>query len=319
LHGDHIFGLPGLLLHLQLIAKVSQQKLVQVYGPVGTYNFIATTLSLSAAELKQLRVEVYELQGGSRRWRHPGGNKSFPEYRHRGLVRKVIPQNPDGTWTLLSVSEVTSLEEALYYDSRLKGVYVTAAEVEHTPKLHCFGYVIQEPHVQSYKIDSDRAIALGLQPSNKYRALKAGFPVLSDDGSREIQPGDVLIGEKPRPRKLAVLGDCYHVPEPMAKLCQDADVVIHEATFSEQDTGQKVDHGGHSSAAMAGKFANSVNAKVLAMNHLSPSVRSDLSVKGLMEEAQNCVDGITRVQASCDLMEIIVPRSGFKFTTQTRN
>jgi ribonuclease Z len=288
------------------------RKTIQVYGPVGIYNYIASTLSLSCTELNRLRVEVYELHGGSPRWRHPGGSRTYPEFRHRGLVRKVIPQNPDGTWTLLTVSEITSPEQAESYTAHFKGVYVTAAEVEHTPKVRCFGYVVQEAKTQAAKIDKERAIALGLKPSTKYRILKCGFPVMSDDGTREIQPEEVLVGDAVRPRKFALLGDCCNVPTPMTKLCQDADVLVHEATLSENDTGHKVESGGHSSAAKAGKFANEVNANVLALVHLPPTVRSNSSIKALVQEAQKGVRGRTRVQLTCDLMELLVPRSGFQ-------
>jgi ribonuclease Z len=53
LHTDHIGGLPGLLLGLQLIAKTTsraEKKTLQIYGPIGLHNFIATNLSLACAE-----------------------------------------------------------------------------------------------------------------------------------------------------------------------------------------------------------------------------------------------------------------------------
>lgn len=318
LHGDHVFGLPGLLLFLQVIASVQQttEKTIQIYGPAGIHNFIAMTLSLSAAELKLLRVEVYELIGGSCRWRHPGIQKSFAEFRHRGLIRKSIPRNADGTWTIMTPPEVTSQEEAdRAHSNRYRGLYITAAEVEHTPKLQCVGYVIEEPKTQSINIDSEKATSLGLKPSIKYKALKWGFPVPSDDDeSRLIHPEDVMIGEKARPRKLAILGDCYAVPPVMAQMCRGADVILHEATLSEEDTGSKVVGGGHSSAAMAGMFANEVKPHVLAMVHHSPTIRNTSSVKARIAEARRRIgrDG-ARVLFADDLMELVVPRSGFHF------
>lgn len=317
LHGDHVFGLPGLLLFLQVIASVQQSttKTIQVYGPVGLYNFIAMTLSLSSAELKLLRVEVYELIGGSCRWRHPGIQKNFSEFRHRGLIRKSIPRNPDGTWTIMTPPEVNSREEAVRtHPCRYRGLYITAAEVQHTPKLQCVGYVVEEPKTQSINIDSEKATSLGLKPSIKYKELKWGYPVPSDDGSRLIKPEDVIIGEKGRPRKLAVLGDCFDVPPVMANLCRGADVILHEATLSEEDTGAKVVGGGHSSAAMAGMFANAVNPHVLAMVHHSPTVRNTLSVKARIAEASRRIErNGSLVLFADDLMELVVPRSGFHF------
>lgn len=212
--------------------------------------------------------------------------------------------------------EVNSQEEAVrIHPSRYRGLYITAAEVEHTPKLQCVGYVIEEPKTQYINIDSEKATSLGLKPSIKYKALKWGFPVPSDDDdSRMIQPEDVMVGEKSRPRKLAILGDCYFVPPPMANLCRGADVIMHEATLSEEDTGAKVVGGGHSSAAMAGMFANDVNPHVLAMVHHSPTVRNATSVKARVAEACRRIGkNGARVLFADDLMELVVPRSGFHF------
>ena len=319
MHGDHIFGLPGLLLRLQTIVKPKESNaIIQVFGPVGLYNYIAHSLSLSCSELNVLRVEVYELQGGSRRWRHPGGSRSYSEFRHRGLIRKTVPQNSDGTWTLQTLSEMTTPEKAAQ-SSHSTGVYVKAAELQHTPKTRCFGFVVQEPQLLPTKIDKDLAIAAGVQPSDKYRLLKLGLPVMSDDGSREVQPTEVLIGEKVEPRKFALLGDCCYVPPPMRKLCQDADVLVHEATLTEHETGRKVEHGGHSTALEAGRVASDVNAKVLALTHLPPVVRSNTSVKSIVQEAQRGTQGRTRVQVAFDFMEIEVPKSGYRFSSPAKH
>lgn len=237
LHGDHVFGLPGLLLAIQLVAVArKEQATVQVYGPVGLYNFIAATLSLSCAELNALHVEVYELRGGSRRkWVHPGTIQNYPEFKHRGLFRKSIPQNKDGTWTLERAEEITSPEEAEQSSINSptdRGLYVHAAQVSHVPALQCFGYVVQEPFSMPQRVDVERAMAAGVKPGRKYRLLKAGFAVPSDDGLRRVHPKDVIVDGLPIiSRKFALLGDCCGVPAPMAELCRDADVLVHEATL----------------------------------------------------------------------------------------
>jgi ribonuclease Z len=236
LHGDHVFGLPGLLLAIQLAAVARDEPTtVQVYGPVGLYNFIAANLSLSCAELHALQIEVYELRGGSRRkWVHPGTIQNYSEFKNRNLFRKSIPQNKDGTWTLQTAMEITSPEEAEQMSSTNndRGFYVHAAQVSHVPALQCFGYVVQEPLSMPQRVDAERAKAAGVKPGRKYKVLKAGFSVTSDDGLRRVHPNDVIVdGEHIISRKFALLGDCCGVPAPMAELCRDADVLVHEATL----------------------------------------------------------------------------------------
>jgi ribonuclease Z len=317
LHTDHIGGLPGLLLGLQLIAKTSKQakkKTLQIYGPVGLYNYIATSLSLSFAELKHLTVQVFELTGGSNRWQHPGALRTFPEFRHRGLQRKSIPMNPDGTWTLEEAVEVTTPEEAVEYSSRPMGTYIQAAEVHHVPKLQCYGYVVREP-IQPRSIDPDRAKNLGVRPGAKYKMLKSGFNVQSDDGLREVLADDV-VGDPVKQRKFALIGDCCGISRPMVGLCHDADVLVHEATLSEGDSEEKIQRGGHSTPTMAGAFAGYVNAKVLALNHISSQGGGKFvpTMRTLIRNAEDAAGASTRVQLSYDLMEIVVPRGGFDFT-----
>lgn len=329
LHGDHIFGLPGLLLFLQTVAKVRKAqskpdykgpkpktpppRVIQIYGPVGLYNYIAASISLSCTELKHVHLDVFEMTGGSRRWVHPGSLADYPEFRNRGLRRHSIPQNKDGTWTLQEAQEISHPEQVPELSSAQRGVYVKAAQVMHVTKLQCFGYIVQEPSTQAQTIDVERAQNAGVEPGVAYQSLKLGFPVISDDGSRVVQPEEVYPPDDlpNKPRKLALLGDCCAVPGPMAELCADADVLIHEATFLRTQTGDKVDFGGHSTATMAGSVADRVGAKVLLLNHISSSHQNPADEKELGLEAASAIRGPTKVQLAYDFMDFYVPRKGY--------
>ena len=69
--------------------------------------------------------------------------------------------------------------------------------------------------------------------------------------------------------------------------------------------------GGHSTAAMAASVANQVQAKVLAMNHISAGHQNIVSEQSLVDEASGIVRGGIKVQLAYDLMDIYVPRKGF--------
>jgi Metallo-beta-lactamase superfamily len=85
MHADHVYGLPGLLLSLQVARMYSRAQLpVEIYGPVGLYNFLAMTLALTGTQLRRLNVHVYELQGGTQRsMRFAGNRQTYPEFAHK--------------------------------------------------------------------------------------------------------------------------------------------------------------------------------------------------------------------------------------------
>lgn len=326
MHGDHVFGLPGLLLNLQLSGiQARERRTLEIFGPVGLYNYIATTLSLCGTELKKIDVIVYELHGGTQRsMRHAGNCNHYRDFRHRGLIRKMIKQSDDGTWDLAQPVELDTPDLALVHREP-SGMSIKAAEIHHTPQLQCFGYTFQEPKTQLRPIrDAEYLRSLGIDSRTGFRLLKAGFPVLNGDKTKKIHPDDVC-GEAVKPRKVTILGDCCMVPSAMETLAQDSDVVVHEATLSQNEKGAKAVMGGHATAAQAGAFANKVKATVLLMNHVSLKVdgfsvsddttRNQAAIEH-MAEAESRVGGSTpKVQLCYDHMELLLPRKlnwGFK-------
>jgi ribonuclease BN (tRNA processing enzyme) len=134
MHGDHILGLPGLLLSAQTTSSTKKTQELSIYGPPGLYNYIAMTLSLIHGHVSKVPITVYELVGGyqergtNRRLRPntvqphtsqrnntttnsslPKGDTSshknvfldwYPEFEIPNLTRIAIPRNLDGTWTI---------------------------------------------------------------------------------------------------------------------------------------------------------------------------------------------------------------------------
>eukprot|EP00978_Attheya_sp_CCMP212_P032284 scaffold125370_cov51-Attheya_sp.AAC.1 len=76
MHGDHILGLPGLLLSAQTNSSTKKTNELSIYGPPGLYNYIAMTLSLIHGHVSKVPITVYELVGG---------------YQERGPNRRLRP------------------------------------------------------------------------------------------------------------------------------------------------------------------------------------------------------------------------------------
>jgi ribonuclease Z len=261
LHGDHIFGLPGFLLGLQqsimtmktggnLKRRKKKEKIergehvVKIYGPPGIYNYIATNIILSCTKFHWLSIEVYELVGGRVRRVHGGKGirnpfeASYPEFDYGFLKRKAIDCQ-DGVWSIEDFPPISRQEILDKSNDRFRTgqrrIRIKAAEVDHLPGIATFGFVIEEEEA-ARNIDADRAKELGvLHKGKKYHLLKHGFSVLTEDGSREVRPEEVYKARSKRARKVAIVGDNRGWTPQMIDLAKNADVLIHEATLTEED------------------------------------------------------------------------------------
>ena len=141
---------------------------------------------------------------------------------------------------------------------------VTAVPIKHT--VFCLGYIIQE-HEQRGRIDAERLTReFGIPPGPIYKELIAGKSITAPDG-RVVEPS-MVIGIPRRPRKIVILGDTCD-PSALTEHAMDADVLVHEATCSNEDLSVALSRG-HSTAGMAGAFARKIRAKHLILNHFSP-------------------------------------------------
>lgn len=162
-------------------------------------------------------------------WNRKGMLGNFPQFQYNNILRKTIPCGEDGTWTIKEFDEITK-----DYPPGKSNIKISAAQLHHVPNVPTFGYVVEEQK-PPLKLDLKRAMELDLLPSPKYNQLKNGFPVMNDLGTREVHPDEVLFDHGFKSRKVAILGDLCGIPTPMARLCRDADVVVHEATLQESD------------------------------------------------------------------------------------
>ena len=257
LHGDHIYGLPGLILGLQRSIsalkddprkknskkkKALEDHKVKIYGPPGLYNYIASNIVLSCTKLHSISIEVHELVGGRVRRTHGGRDMrnpfeaSYPEFNYGCLVRKKI-ECENGVWNIEDVPRITRdeiMKSNLRNESR--GVRIKAAEVDHLSGVATFGFVVEEDE-PARNIDPVKAQELGVSPQGKkYSLLKYGFSVLADDGETEVHSNEVLKPRTKSARKVTIVGDNRGWTSEMAAIAKNSDVLIHEATLLEEDS-----------------------------------------------------------------------------------
>eukprot|EP00128_Syssomonas_multiformis_P001453 Colp12_sorted_trinity150504_noHs@7846 len=313
LHGDHMFGLPGLLCTLS--GAASENAVVQVVGPVGLKQYLMTALHISRSVMGT-KLEIVELHFDSSTVGQPC-------------------HIPEGAITFSSTDLLrdpqTNLWHIPIYDERLT---VVAGEIKHS--IPSLGYILQEvdqpgklepklviPHLERNK---KALIETGIKnPMSLLSNLKDGKPINLPDGTI-IEPKDVL-GPRRAGRKIVVLGDTSDASA-LFDAAADCDVLIHECTnawleadqnradFKQSKSQSKSQNGktptpddtdkeskrpgrsiescscsqeneevaiehGHSTPEIAGRAAKATKARMLLMNHFSARYKGDESAESL--------------------------------------
>ncbi len=178
----------------------------------------------------------------------------------------------------------------VYSDEKLE---VAAVRSSHRVESWSYG-LFEKP--RPGRFHPDKAKALGVPEGRLWHRLQHGEPVTVD--GRTIQPMEVT--DPPRPgRRIVYSGDTRPYPG-MIELARGADLLIHEATFS-QELQERAAEDGHSTAREAAEVAREAGAKRLALVHIS-SRYYDPEV--LLEEARQVFGDVFVAE---DLMEVEVP------------
>jgi ribonuclease Z len=173
------------------------------------------------------------------------------------------------------------------------GYRIAAFEVDHGgPGL---GYALVEDPRPGH-LDPDRAAELGVTPGPDFGRLQRGEEV---DGVRP----DQVMGETRRGRKLVLTGDT--APCDMTRLVAwEADLLVHEATFMEEDAERAVETR-HSTAAQAAELAAAAGVHMLALTHISPRYAGGQ----VRDEARAAFENVI-VPRDFDRVEIPFPERG---------
>jgi ribonuclease Z len=167
------------------------------------------------------------------------------------------------------------------------GYAIAPVEVDHRgPAL---GYVLFEQERPGV-FDPATAEAKGLSPGPEFGRVQRGETI------RGVAPADVMGPSRPG-RKLALSGDTR--PSDRLRIAaHGADVLVHEATFAEQER-VRAHENGHSTARQAAEVAADAQVRMLALTHVS--TRHPLGL--LRDEARATFPG-TVVPRDFDTIEI---------------
>ncbi|WP_338847093.1 ribonuclease Z [Massilia sp. W12] len=216
-HGDHCYGLPGLLASAAMNGRKTPLTLL---APRKVLEWVSATRELTQLWLPYELIEIaIDEQPQDRLWQDRGWNLSCVPLSHR------VP-----SWA----------------------------------------YVLQED-APPQQLDSALLERLGLPRGPMWGQLQRGQSVQWQ--GQTIAAEQVLRASGPALK--LVLGGDNDQPDLLAHACQGAQVLVHEATYTEsiaQKVGPQVQH---SSAARVGAFAASVNLPHLILTHFSPRYRPD--------------------------------------------
>ena len=296
LHGDHVFGLPGLLCTIGMGGNPDEkQRIVDIYGPHGLRKYLLTCLEMSSSA-PAFQFNIHELMPQLNEFPvdASSSNPTFEylgdaaEYIGESSHRRIYPQtlehgtNQDAhsTETLksmtaaessdLCLSTETSYSQSKYYWDILtwnEGTHsVKAAALQH--RIPCFGYVVHEKDKPG-ALNVEKLKELGVKPGPIYSQIKLGIPTQLENGDT-IEP-KAFLGPPKRGRKVTILGDTKDSSE-MIPICRDSDLIIHEATNDNSLKIQAVERG-HSTPDMAAQFAIDANTGLLCLTHVSPRYR----------------------------------------------
>lgn len=235
-HGDHCYGLPGLLASASLTGRTDS---LLVVAPKGVEEFFR-----SVCEHTQLYIP-YE-------------------------ITFMRPKEGD----YVPVSKNTS---------------VRPIRLSH--RVESFAYQFTEQNIRA-NLDATKLAAMNIPKGPLWGQLQRGEVVTLENG--ETINGADFLSEPRRSRSIIVSGD-NDTPALLGDACKSADVLVHEATYTEEIL-QKVGPGPqHCSARRLAMFAEDVGIKNLVLTHFSPRFSdgddAEFPIAMITEEARACYSG----------------------------
>jgi len=226
-HGDHSYGLPGLLASA---AMTGRRRPLILIAPLAIWHWLAATM------------------------------------RHTELF---LPY---------PLVHVDVAGDALVHQQA--GLAITRHPLSHRAASVAFRFAVES---SKWKLDTDALRARGVAPGPGWGSLQAGQDLTLDDGSilaaADVRTLDVERGT-------IVVGGDNDTPMLLWDACAQAQVLVHEATYTEE-TLQKIGPGPtHSSVQRVAQFAAERGLPNLVLTHFSPRYDSRQGMAELEAEAR---------------------------------
>ena len=175
-----------------------------------------------------------------------------------------------------------------------KEYYVQAARTDHVIPSLAYA-LIEKP--RPGRFNPEKARALGIPEGPLWSRLQHGEKVRITTGS-VVKPEQVVGAPRPGIR-IAYSGDTRPTRS-LVKLAENADLLIHEATFDDE-LREKAQEDGHSTPSEAAETAKKAGVKRLILTHLSSRYKS---AELLLEQARKI---FANVSVAEDFMKVEVP------------
>ncbi len=228
LHGDHCYGLPGLLASASMTGRQAPLALI---GPRPLEAFVKAIQAATGLHL------AYEL-------------------RFLAIESLAMP---------FETADFT----------------VEAAALSHSVLSYAYGF--SEKNLPP-KLDTHRLEALHVPRGPDWGRLQHGEDVVLEDGTR-ITSSEVLLPKR-TPRKIVIGGD-NDTPALLESLCRDAQVLVHEATYTQAVVERLGTDNQHSTAARVARFAQRLGLPNLVLSHFSPRYQLlEGAIPGIRDIAQ---------------------------------
>jgi ribonuclease Z len=244
-HGDHCYGLPGLL---GSAAMAGRQRPLTLIAPLPVWEWLTVTRACTDMHLPYALVQV------------------------------DVASAPPPLWDA-------------------GGIRIEAHPLRH--RVPSFAYAVT---AQSHRtrLDADALRAVGLPPGPLWQALLAGEDVYFEG---RMLKGEVYAARRTQ-RVRAVIGGDNAEPGMLDAACEGAQLLVHEATYT-QPVLDKVGPGPmHSSAGQVAAFAQAAGLSNLVLTHFSPRYHDAAGLGELEAEARTHYGGRLWLAEDLDVFDL---------------